>query len=113
MESLWSWNFKPISICPLNRRVDAVYYDEPNLCRSPVLGIGIVRKQQVSRSGIAFGRAEQFLSYILPEEDYLVFSDENTAFNFIGYEFDGVQRDWSEAIERYKKKEAKLLGGNK
>ena len=100
-------NYEPISLCPLNRRVDAVYYDEPELFRNPVLALAIVEEQCVScQSWSVLERHGRLITYVEPEDsDYLTSGCGRIADNFLGYEFDGVQRDWTQEIEVYKQRQ--------
>lgn len=114
-EKNWDIEYRPLSLTPLSRRVDAVYYDEPNLCRMPVLALGIFQERAVWKDTRKLQRImENLVGFVESDrEGFIEYSVERMADNFIGYEFDGVQLDWTEEIERYKKKEAMRAGGNK
>lgn len=73
---------------PIFRKVDAVFFDSETkeVFRSPVLGIRWDEK----------GQFEFFDSDI---DGTMGVPDESTS-NFIGYEFDGKQQNWTESIER-------------
>ncbi|OPY76221.1 MAG: hypothetical protein A4E63_00192 [Syntrophorhabdus sp. PtaU1.Bin050] len=102
-------NYEPISLCPLNRRVDVVYYGEPELFRVPVVALAIVEEQRVScQSYAVLERRGRLITYVEPEDldaNYLTTGVDRTADNFLGYEFDGIQQDWVKEIEAYKKRQ--------
>lgn len=72
---------------PIFRQVDAVFYVETKkeYYRSPVLGIAIDGD----------GNLDFIDSDCLGELDV-----PHTATNFIGYEFDGKQTDWTETVRK-------------
>ena len=72
---------------PIFRQVDAVFYDDKKkeYLRSPVLGIAIDET-----GNLEFVDSDDFGWIDIPQE----------ANNFIGYEFDGKQRDWTDTVQR-------------
>ena len=93
--------YEPISLCALNRRVDAVYRCDEGIQRVPVLALAIARELTVvSKTGSIIGR-ERILVHVEADGSYLALSPETDyQEDLIGYEYDGVQQDWTEEIQR-------------
>lgn len=80
-----------MNVIPVFRKVDAVYFDEETegVFRLPVFGI--------------WWDEERDVEFFTSGADG-IFDAAHEDRNFIGYEFDGNQRDWAEDIERIKRR---------
>jgi hypothetical protein len=95
-----------VSLCPLNRGVSAVYYDEEDgsLYRSPQLALAVYDTVQTDRKNAEeTDRTKGGIGFIDSIEAGEEFADDGYG-GFLGYEYDGKEGDWSGAIEAYKMK---------
>lgn len=110
-----------LSICPVSRRIDKVWADFNSdgslseLWREPVIAAALYREEERSRHTDEFcgacSRPYVGLLSLNPTEgvdnDHIDDYGGGGLDRFLGYEFDGVQREWKEEIARCMKAMAK------
>jgi hypothetical protein len=84
MEQNTPWSYNPLSLCPLNRRVDAAYYGKPELKRVPILAIAVVLAWGYSYSTTSDHireRTKKLITYVEPVGDlFFMLLDEYATF---------------------------------
>lgn len=104
-----------VSLCPLNVRVDAVFYndhdegEEPTLDRIPQLAIALYDDIQLQiRADEEIGRDREvgYLNSAEPGQEFADEEESEVGCDFLGYEYGGKERDWTEQIEDLKQRRA-------
>ncbi len=98
-----------IGVVAPNRKIDAVYYDDEtkSLIRNPVVAIVITNTEVQPKTGQDerdFWENTHRCGELLSVDPESVI-DCVEASNFLGLEFDGEKKDWTEVIEKRKERE--------
>lgn len=95
-------HYQPIQIMPINRKIDAVYYNgnPKTLHREPVIGMALTEAFYYPNYGEGFDKTGETLLQYITFDDIGIF-DFVEAHNLLGYEIDGQEKDWSERIKDF------------
>ncbi len=91
-------------LCPLSVRVTAVFVDEDSgaLSRWPMVALALCDLVQLDQAGREAGEREHgHVVFLGADGSGCLFPDE--AANFVAFEFDGQEEDWTEQIAEYKR----------
>ena len=101
-----SWDMEIVALCPLNVRVDAVFCcNDGSIFRSRQVALAlcdeVLRDRGTGREVPDQERGHGIVKYVDCDmgDCHTPFPDEVDS--FLGYEFDGVEKDWTENIAKF------------